>query len=304
MTTTSTSADTARLERMAAGIRRRVLRHVLDNDGGYLSQACSSAEMLASLYGGVVRLAPLDAPLPARPFDGVPGGGRTYRTGAEFHGPQAPDLDRLVISPAHYALVVYAALIEAGRLQEDALAQFNVDGSTVEMIGAEHSPGFETTTGSLSQALSQAGGIALARRLRGDTGRTWVLMSDGELQEGQTWEAFAALSHHRLDGVRVVVDVNGQQCDGPMPDVLGIEPLGERLRAFGASVAEVDGHDLPALQAALLEETDRPHVVLARTDPTRGVPLLAERAPLLHYLRFSSGEERDRYARFYEELTS
>src|SRR5699024_2962057 len=122
--------------------------------------------------------------------------------------------------------------------------------STIEMIGAEHSPGFETTTGSLSQALSQAGGIALARRLKGDTGRTWVFLSDGEFQEGQTWEAVQALAHHHISGVRVIVDVNQAQCDGPMQDVMRIEPLADRLRAFGASVDEVDGHDLLVLTEA------------------------------------------------------
>ncbi len=126
----------------------------------------------------------------------------------------------------HYALVLYAVLIETGRLGAEALEQFNRDGSTMELIGAEHSPGHEVTAGSLGQALSQAGGIALARRLRGDSGRVWVFMSDGELQEGQTWEAFQALAHYRLDNLGVVLDANGQQCDGRMSEVMNIEPAG------------------------------------------------------------------------------
>jgi len=151
-------------EQIAQGIRQRVLAHVLANNGGYLSQACSSAELLASLYGNVLNLAPTDGPLHPADFDAVPGPEAPRISGGIFHGEPGPDLDRLIISPAHYALVVYAALIEAGRLDEAALDQFNKDGSTVEMIGAEHSPGFETTTGSLAQALSTAGGIALGRR--------------------------------------------------------------------------------------------------------------------------------------------
>ncbi len=297
------SLDLIAIRGIADAIRRRVLDHVLANDGGYLSQACSSAEIFATLYGGSARLAVLPSPLPAADFSGVPGpGGSPSGTGAVFHGPTAPHLDRLIVSPAHYALVVYAALIEVGRLEETALDRFNVDGSTVEMIGAEHSPGFEMTTGSLAQALSTAGGIALARRLRGDTGRTIVMMSDGELQEGQTWEAFSALSHHGLRTVRAIVDVNSQQCDGPMDSVLRIEPIADRIRAFGLEVDEVDGHDVGAIAASLARDVEAPQVVLARTDPAHGVPLLRERAPVLHYLRFGSAEERMRYVTFRDDL--
>ncbi len=294
--------DLTRIGTVADGIRRRVLAHVLANNGGYMSQACSSAEILASLYCGGVRLAELDGPIDPPAFQGTPGSGVAYTPGDVFHGVPGPDLDRLIISPAHYALVVYAALIEVGRLSESALDDFNKDGSTVEMIGAEHSPGFATTTGSLSQALSQAGGIALGRRLNGDTGRVWVFMSDGEFQEGQTWEALAALSHHQLDSVRVVVDVNQAQCDGPMDTVMQIEPLAERIRAFGASADAVDGHDVSALTKAMDNDTGRPHLVLAYTDPVRGLRLLGERRPVLHYLRFTGEDERSRYAEAYDQM--
>lgn len=287
---------------MAAGIRRRVLAHVLANNGGYLSQACSSAELLAALYASVLKLAPTDGPLHPPAFEAVPGPDAPRVSGGVFHGEPGPDLDRLIVSPAHYALVIYAALIEAGRLDEAALDQFNKDGSTVEMIGAEHSPGFETTTGSLAQALSTAGGIALGRRLKEDTGRTFVFMSDGEFQEGQTWEAIQALVFYGLDTVRVVVDVNRAQCDGPMDSVMTIEPLATKLKAFGASVDSVDGHDIAALINALERPTGKPHFVLAYTDPARGVPLLNDRRPVLHYLRFTGPEERAQYQKFYDDV--
>lgn len=287
---------------MAAGIRRRVLAHVLANNGGYLSQACSAAELLAVLYGRVLNLAPTDGPLHPASFESVPGPQAPRISGGVFHGEPGPDLDRLIVSPAHYALVVYAALIEAGRLDEAALDQFNKDGSTVEMIGAEHSPGFETTTGSLAQALSTAGGIALGRRLKNETGRTFVFMSDGEFQEGQTWEAVQALAYYRLDSVRVVVDVNRAQCDGPMDSVMTIEPLATKLAAFGASVDSVDGHDVNALTRSLEKTTHKPHFVLAYTDPTRGVPLMNDRRPVLHYLRFTGDDERSRYQDYYDTL--
>jgi transketolase len=283
-----------------------VLEHTLRNNGGYLSQACSAAEILATLYLRVMRLGPSQGPAVPRPFAGVPSAANPDAfTGADYNGPKHPDLDRFIFSPVHYALVLYSLLIELGRLGPDALEQFNRDGSTVELIGAEHSPGHEVTAGSLGQALSQAGGIALARRLRGETGRVWVFMSDGEFQEGQTWEAFAALAHHRIGNLGVYIDANAQQCDGAMAEVMTIEPLAERLRAFGAEVHEVDGHDADALAAPALARlagpaaepgaTERPLVVIARTDPCRSIDLLRERAPKLHYLRFKSADERDAY---------
>ena len=287
----------AQAQQIADNIRLRVFEHVLENNGGYLSQACSSAETLATLYTLVMNLGPSQAPLTPQPFSGVPGADNPhFFNGGMYNGPQAPNLDRFIFSPAHYALVLYAVLIEVGRLGPDALDLFNKDGGTVEMIGAEHSPGVETTTGSLAQAISQAGGIALGRRLNGDTGRVWVYMSDGELQEGQTWEALQAMAWYKLDNVGIYIDMNGQQCDGKMDDVMNIEPIVDRLKSFGARVFEVDGHDINALlHPATLEPDGRPLVVLARTDPTRGIPLLKERAPKLHTVKFKSTEERERY---------
>ncbi len=301
MAVEQTAAWQQRVRLAARNIRLRVLDHTLKNNGGYLSQACSSAELFATLYLRVMKLGASQAPMTPPPFPGADN--PHFFNGSAYNGPQQPDLDRFIFSPAHYALVLYSTLIEVGRLAPEALAMFNQDGSTVEMIAAEHSPGVETTTGSLAQAISQAGGIALARRMRGDTGRVWVLMTDGEFQEGQVWEAFSALAYHRLDNVGVYVDVNGQQCDGAMQSVMNIEPLGERLRSFGARVFEVDGHDPEALAAPVdLAPDGRPLVVLARTNPCCDIDLLAERAPNLHYVRFKSPEERARYQDTYQAL--
>lgn len=252
------------VRRTARAVRRRVLAHTLTNNGGYLSQACSAAEILATLYQKVMKLGPSEGPPVARPFAGVPGPNNPHSfTGGAYNGRQAPDLDRFIFSPVHYALVLYSVLIEVGRLGEDALDQFNQDGSTVELIGAEHSPGHEVTAGSLGQAISQAGGIALARKLRGDSGRVWVFMSDGEFQEGQTWEAFSALAFYQIDNLGVYIDANGQQCDGKMDSVMNIEPLADRLRAFGADVHEVDGHDVDRLAApAESHRNGKPLVVI------------------------------------------
>jgi transketolase len=293
-----------RVRHAARNIRLRVLDHTLKHNGGYLSQACSSAEIFVTLYLQIMKLGPSQGPLIPHPFPGVPGAGNpNFFNGGAYNGSQAATLDRFIFSPAHYALVLYSTLIEVGRLAPEALDQFNQDGSIVEMIGAEHSPGVETTTGSLGQAISQAGGIALARRLRGDTGRVWVLMTDGEFQEGQVWEAFSTIAYYKLDNIGVYVDVNGQQCDGLMKSVMNIEPLAQRLESFGVRAVEVNGHDPDALSApAALVPDGRPLVVLARTNPCCGIDLMAERAPNLHYVRFKSDEERARYQEYYQAL--
>ncbi len=291
-------------QRVAQGIRRRVLALTIERNGGYLSQACSSAEILATLYTRVLKLGASQGPSVPPPFQGVPGKEpHPAITGAAYYGPKTATLDRFLVSPAHYAVAIYAALVEVGRMAPEGLAQFNTDGSTVEMIGAEHSPGMELTTGSFGQALSQAGGIALARRLRGETGRVWVFMSDGELQEGQSWEAVQALVFHQLGNVGVYVDVNGQQVDGRTKDVMNVEPLDARLQAFGATVVRVDGHDVDALAAPAERPIDhRPLFVLADTDPSQGIAPLAERKPLLHFVRFGSDAERVRYRAFLEGM--
>jgi transketolase len=290
---------------VADNIRTRVLGHVLRNNGGYMSQALSSAEIFAMLYTRIMHLGPSTAPMVPRPFSGVPGPDNPhFFNGGAYNGPKSPEYDRFIFSPAHYALVLYAALIEVGRLAEEGLDQFDADGSTVEMIGAEHSPGVETTTGSLAQALSQAGGIALARKRRGDTGKVWVMMSDGEFQEGQIWEAIAELARYELDNVRVIVDVNGQQCDGCIDTDAYVEPLTNRIRAFGASAVEVDGHNLDLLDEAMSLETGKPHFVMALTNPAKGLPIFEQRAPLLHYLRFVSPEEKALYEEAYEGMVN
>jgi transketolase len=279
--------------RVALGIRRRVFEHTIQHQGGYLSQACSSADFLATLYVHALKLGPSVAPFIPRPFAGPPGPHNPDAfTGAGYHGERRPDLDRFFISPAQYALVVYAALVETGRMAPEGLAMFNQDGGSVEMIGAEHSPGMEVTSGSLAQTLSVASGVALARRLHGEAGRVWVFMSDGELEEGQTWEAFAVMHHYGLANVAIIVDMNGQQCDGDMASVLAPGDTPARLRAFGAHVIEVDGHDVEDLASASeIRPAGGPLVLLARTNPAQGMDFLERRRPRLHYVRFRSADE-------------
>ncbi|SDE77078.1 transketolase [Limimaricola pyoseonensis] len=284
-------------EQVALGIRRRVFEHAIRNNGGYLSQACSAAEQLAWLYNEELRLGAPTLPRVPKPFGGVPSAANPgYHTGAGYNGPAAPDLDRLFIAPAHYALVAYATLIEVDRMAPEGLEMFNQDGSSVEMIGAEHSPGMEVHNGTLGIGLSTGAGLAWGRQRRGETGRTWVFMSDGEVQEGQTWEAVQAAAHHGIDSLHAIMDVNDQQCDGAMDSVMTVGDIRAKFETFGAACVEVDGHDLGAIRQAAREPHEgRPLIILARTSPFRTMPILEERFPRLHYVRFKSEAERARF---------
>jgi len=283
--------------RMAAGIRRRTLEHALRNNGGYMSQACSSAEIFAALYKKIMNLGKPSAPLKPLPFAGTPSSqNKNYLLGTRFNGEPSAERDRFILSPTHYSLPLYAALIEDGRMTEDGLLDFNKDGSSVEMIGAEHSPGMEVMTGSLGQGLSQGAGMALGRKLKGSKGRIVVFMSDGEFQIGMTWEAIQFMSYRRLDNMLIIIDANGQQCDGTVKSVMEIEPLNKRIAAFGGGVTVVNGHDVEALVKAAKRRADgKPRFVIALTDPCRGAEPLRGNAPKLHYLRFKSEEEKKAY---------
>ncbi len=291
--------------RVASCIRRRVLEHTIKNNGGYLSQACSSAEIFAALYMQVLKLGKLEEPLVPKPFPGVPGPGNTgYFTGAAYNGPKSDRYDRFFLSPSQYSLVLYATLIETGRMSPDGLDHFNKDGSVVEMIGAEHSPGMEIMTGSLGQGISQAAGIAMARKLKKEMGRVFMFMSDGECQSGQFWEALQVMSHYKLGNMVVYVDVNGYQCDGKVENVLNIEPFDLRLESFGMRVSRIDGHDVGALIECGLREPDhRPTFILCRTDACCGINILKNRIPKLHYVRFGSEEEKALYQLHLEAMS-
>lgn len=289
-------------QRIAEGIRRRALTHTIVH-GGYLSQACSSAEIFGLLYGHQMTLGASSGPAIPPPYQGWVETKDERVAGMVYNGGRSPDTDRFFVSPTHYALVVYAALIEAGRLDPAALDQFNTDGSRVEMIGGERSPGHEVNGGSFGQAISQAAGVAWARRKNGESGRVWVFLGDGELQEGQTWEAVMSMAYLGLDSVTVLVDVNGQQVDGRTDSVMGLEPLIDKFQAFGWAAAKVDGHDLQAMNdACSAPHPGKPLMVLAYTSPYQGIAKLEERYPHLHYVRFKSEEERDAYRTALDEM--
>lgn len=291
-----------KIERAATNIRKQILEIALNRGGCYLTQACSSAEIVASLYMDILNIGSSLGNPEAQPFPGVPSpDNMDYPKGSLYNGPQDPDRDRFFVSCCHYASVIYCALAECGRLSRSAIDKFNVDGWNMEMIGAEHSPGFENTAGSLGQTVSIAAGTAHAYKLKGYTGKIYCLLSDGELQEGQAWECFQASSFYNLDNFIAFVDVNGQQVEGWTKDVMNIEPMVERMRAFGWEAVEVDGHDIDALKAAAqTPHPGKPLMVLCKTSPAQGIPLLEPMVPK-HFVTISS-ENREAFQKFYDEM--
>ncbi len=227
---------------LAHAIRLRSARMVARHGFGYLGQALSSAETFGVLAAHWWR----------------------------------PGRDDLVISPGHYIICAYAIGVELGLMDEAALETYGEDGSTLEAIGTESSPVVDLTCGSLGQGLSGAVGFALAARLDGEPRRTYAFISDGELQEGQTWEAATFAGHHHLDGLTVLLDANNSQVDGPIDTITTIEPIADRWRSFGWDAFDVDGHDVGALHGAIDQAvaSERPAVVIARTSTLRGIDAL------------------------------
>lgn len=245
-------------ERIAHAIRVRSFETAVRLNGCYLGQSCSAAEILACLF--------------MRHVDRGRG-------------------DMFIMSPAHYCLSLYAVMAEVGELSDDEFETYNQDGSKVEMIGGTGAPGMPFTTGSLGQGLSQGLGVAMARKHMDRDGKVFVYMSDGELQEGQTWEALMTLGYRKLENVTIVLDVNYSQVDGDTRQVLDFDPVMDKMRAFNLDAIQVDGHDLAALDNAFSAPTNgKPRIVVAMTNISQGLPSISDRANL-HFVRFRPGED-------------
>lgn len=191
------------------------------------------------------------------------------------NNPQDPDRDRFVLSKGHCSPALYAALALRGFFPVEELKGLRKINSRLsghpDMV---HTPGVDMSTGSLGQGLSCAVGMALAARLKKNGARVYAVCGDGEIEEGQIWEAAMAAAKWKLDNLCAFVDVNGLQIDGATADVMPAEPLDQKFAAFGWAVQTIDGHDFEAIDAALArarEEKGRPSVILARTVKGKGV---------------------------------
>ena len=256
------------LAERAYRIRRNALRMGEVQGQGYVGQALGVADVLAVAY-----------------FHAL-----TYRA-AE---PAWEGRDRFLLSIGHYAIALYAALIEAGIIPEDELESYGTDESRLPMSGmASYTPGMEITGGSLGQGLGIAVGMALGLKRKGSGAFVYNLLSDGELNEGSTWGAAMSAPHGKLDNLIAMVDVNNQQADGASSGVLGYEPLVDRWQAFGWHVQRVDGNDIAALVAAFdaarAAPEPKPRIVICDTLMGKGVPFLEAREKT-HFIRVDAAE--------------
>ena len=201
------------------------------------------------------------------------------------HDPSNPrweDRDRFVLSKGHAAPALYACLAKAGYFSTDDLKGLRRLGSHLQgHPDMNKTPGVEVCTGSLGQGISQAVGLALAARLGKRASRVFTLLGDGELQEGQVWEATMAAAHYGLDNLCAIVDANALQIDGEVAKVMNVAPIGPKFLAFGWHVLEVDGHDIQAISRALDDAektTGQPTAIIARTVKGKGVPFFEHKA--------------------------
>jgi transketolase len=265
---TTMLANAPDLEERAYRIRCNALRMGEVQGQGYIAQALGVADVLAVSY-----------------FHAL-----AYRS----EDPYWEGRDRFLLSIGHYAIALYAVLIEAGIIPAGELETYGTDDSRLPMSGmASYTPGMEISGGSLGLGLGIAVGMALGLRRKQSDRFVYNLMSDGELDEGPTWEAAMSAGHWKLDNLICIVDVNRMQADGPSTGVLNFEPLPAKWEAFGWRVQRVDGNDIGALVAAFdaarAPGEGRPNVIICDTKMAKGVPFLEAREKS-HFLRVEQHE--------------
>lgn len=264
----ASSLSNVSLEMRAWNIRRKALLMGEVQGQGYIGQALGVADVLATSYFHALDYRPED--------------------------PEWEGRDRFLLSIGHYAIALYAALMEAGVLPEEEFETYGMDDSRLPMSGmASYTPGMEITGGSLGQGLGIAVGMALGLKRKNNPAFVYNLMSDGELGEGATWEAVMSATQWRLDNLICIVDFNNQQADGPSRDALAIGAEAPKWAAFGWHAQEVDGNDLDALVAAFdaaraLTEP-KPRVIICNTKMCKGVDFLENRE-ITHFVRVEADE--------------
>ena len=268
MTTNLSHAASLSLTERAHNIRRHALRMGQVQGQGYVGQALGAADLLAVSYFHAMNHRPAE--------------------------PEWEQRDRFYLSIGHYAIALYAALIEAEIIPLDELETYGSDDSRLPMSGmAAYTPGMEITGGSLGQGLGIAVGACLGLKRKDSPSFVYNLLSDGELNEGSTWEAVMSASHWKLDNLIAIVDVNNQQADGPSTEMLGFEPLVPKLEAFGWFTQRIDGNDLEAVRAAFdaakSEPSSRPRMIICDTRMGCGVPFLEAREKN-HFIRVEEHE--------------
>ncbi|GAQ25056.1 MULTISPECIES: transketolase [Tepidanaerobacter] len=244
------------LNKKALIIRRHIIEMITEAGSGHPGGSLSSADILTALYFHVMNIDPKN--------------------------PKWPERDRFVLSKGHAAPVLYATLAERGYFPKEELMTLRKTGSMLQgHPDMKVTPGVDMTTGSLGQGLSCANGMALAGKLDKKDYRVYVLMGDGELEEGQIWEAAMTSAHYKLDNLTAFVDHNGLQIDGPIEKVMSPEVVQDKFKAFGWNVIDIDGHNI----AQIIEATEKakqvkgkPTVIVAKTIKGKGVPFMENQA--------------------------
>lgn len=243
-------------------IRRIVLEQSRRANVGHIGSALSVADMIATLYGEVIRV----------------------------EKPSDRERDRFILSKGHAALALYAALNLRGILSDQDLHTFCADNSVVGVHPEHFLPGIDFSTGSLGHGLSLATGAALGARMDGSSRQVYALLSDAECNEGSVWEAAMFAGHHRLSNLTAMIDKNGQQALGYTKDVLNLDPMSVKWAAFGWDCVEVDGHDVSAMKDAVVARRDsRPRVLICQTTFGKGVSFM-EREIKWHYLPMNEAD--------------
>jgi transketolase len=247
------------LEGIARRIRREIIEMIGAAKSGHPGGSLSAVEIVVELFFNRMRIDP--------------------------HNPKWEDRDRFILSKGHAAPVLYAAMAEKGYTPIDQLNTLRKLGSIYQgHPDVRYIPSLEASTGSLGQGLSVGLGMGLAARLDGRSWRTYVMLGDGEIQEGQIWEAAMSGPFHKIDNVVAIVDYNGIQLDGFVKDIMEVAPLAEKWRAFGWHTLEIDGHNFTAIQNALNEAEatkGKPTCIVAHTIKGKGVSFM-ENNPKFH----------------------
>jgi transketolase len=265
----------------AADLARKIRRHCVlmtsRANASHIGSSLSTADLLAVLYGGFLRFDP--------------------------QRPDWPDRDRFILSKGHGCAALYAVLAECGYFPVERLDTFYQDGSPLAGHATHKDvAGVEVSTGSLGHGLALGAGMALAAKRDRKDPRVWCMLSDGECDEGSVWETVLFAPHHRLDNLVAIVDYNKIQSFGAVKDVLDLEPLGEKWRAFGWGVREIDGHDLAAIDAAYAAVPfvpGKPSCIVAHTIKGKGVSYMEGK--LLWHYRAPRGEDLETALRELEE---
>ena len=256
--------DIAALKGRALNLRRKMMAMASGKGEGYIAQGLGMADCLSALYFHEMRYDP--------------------------QNPEWKERDRFVLSTGHYSIAMNAVLAEAGILSADELPTYGLNGSRLPMSTFDDIEGVEMVGGSLGHGLGQAVGMALGLKLDGSSARVFCEFSDGELQEGSTWEAAMGGATFKCDNLVAIIDCNGIQADGPV--TVRIEPVADKMTAFGWETIEVDGNDITALVDALARlrtPNGKPKCIVQRTTPGAGVPTIMTR-DRAHFVRIDNSE--------------